>query len=319
MRTSSTLKALSLLDEAGVIDRETADVLRDAYLFFRKTEHRIQINHQRQTHVLPKTEEEQAELARRMGYRDNALRVFLTSLEARRHLVGELFSSLFYSTDEDILPQCSSVVRMIVERIHNEDGTLRILEELRFTNPKASYPSLKGLLDPSDGWHFSQKGRHLLERLAPLLVDELLKVPEPERTLVDLDKYVASLQGRPGYLSTLLENPPTARFLVRIIGQSRFFAELLIRLPPRPLIPLSGGSLRNTQRKARRSNPSSHRGSPIAMTTRRNWTFSASSRMSRSSGSASVTSRRRLIPPRPAGSLPSWQRSAFRRSGNSDQ
>ncbi len=231
VRTSSTLEALRLLDEAGVLEKETAEVLRDAYLFFRKTEHRIQINHQRQTHVLPKTAEEQEELARRIGYRENALKSFLTALETRRHMVGELFSSLFYSTDEDILSRCSSVVRKIAERIHDEEAACRILEELRFGNPKTSYATLRGLLDPSDGWHFSQKGRHLLERLSPLLVDELLKVPEPERTLVDLDKYVASLQGRPGYLSTLLENPPTARFLVKIIGQSRFFAELLIRHP----------------------------------------------------------------------------------------
>ena len=231
VRTPSTLTALSRLEDEEVIERETAEVLRDAYFFFRKTEHRIQINHQRQTHVLPKTPEEQEELARRMGYREDALKSFLTSLETRRHMVEELFSSLFYSTDEDILAHCSALVRKITEQIHNEDQSCAILEELGFSNPKSAYSTLKGLLDPSDTWLFSQKSRGLLERLAPLLVDELLKVPEPERTLIDLDKYVASLQGRPGYLSTLLENPPTARFLVKILGQSRFFAELLIRHP----------------------------------------------------------------------------------------
>lgn len=231
VRTSSTLKALSLLEESRVLDHERAGALRDAYLFFRRTEHRIQINHQRQTHVLPKTPDELEELARRMGYRENALRSFMVALETRRQVVGDLFSTLFYSLNEDIISQCSKAVKSLVEHIHDEDRTCHILESLEFPDPKGSYPTLKGLLAPSDCWAFSAKSCGLLERLAPLLVDELLKVPEPAKTLVDLDRYVGSLQGRSAYLSTLLENPPTARFLVKILGESRFFAELLIRHP----------------------------------------------------------------------------------------
>ena len=51
----------------------------------------------------------------------------------------------------------------------------------------------------------------------------MLKVPEPGRALVDLDRYVRSLHSSSGYFSTLLENPATTRFLVKILGESRFF------------------------------------------------------------------------------------------------
>ena len=64
--------------------QETMEKLREAYLFFRRTEHCIQINHQLQTHELPRTVQDQEELARRMGYRKDALKTFLSDLERKR-------------------------------------------------------------------------------------------------------------------------------------------------------------------------------------------------------------------------------------------
>ena len=95
VRSASTLEALDLLRETGLLDTHTAESLRDAYLFFRLTEHRIQINHQLQTHELPRTPEDQEELARRMGYQRRAATTFLSDLERHRHIVEELFSGMF--------------------------------------------------------------------------------------------------------------------------------------------------------------------------------------------------------------------------------
>ncbi len=231
VRSPSTCRSLDLLEEAGLLDGGTTDRLRDSYLFFRKTEHRIQINHQLQTHQLPRTREEQQELARRMGYRENALEAFLSDLDHRRRLVEELFSSLFYSSGEDILGQCSPATRAIVDAIHNPDATQALLAEQGFESPAESYPVLLNLLVPSDMRVHTDRSRRLLEQLAPLFLDELLKVPEPGQTLVGLDRYVRSLHSSSGYFSTLLENPATARFLVKIVGESLFFTDLLIRHP----------------------------------------------------------------------------------------
>jgi glutamate-ammonia-ligase adenylyltransferase len=231
VRSPSTCRSLDLLSEAGLLDRETADRLLDSYLFFRKTEHRIQIDQQLQTHQLPRTREDQLELARRMGYRENALDAFLSDIEDRRRLVEELFSGLFFSSGEDVLEQCSSRTRALVSVIDDPEAAQALLEKYGFENPAESHTILVGLLVPSDMRVHTDRSRRLLEQLAPLLIDELLKVPEPGRTLVDLDRYVHSLHSVSGYFSTLLENPATARFLVKILGESRFFTDLLVRHP----------------------------------------------------------------------------------------
>ncbi|MBM3298572.1 MAG: bifunctional [glutamate--ammonia ligase]-adenylyl-L-tyrosine phosphorylase/[glutamate--ammonia-ligase] adenylyltransferase, partial [Deltaproteobacteria bacterium] len=231
VRSASTLKAIALLRETGLLDERTARVLHDAYRFFRLTEHRIQINHQLQTHELPRTTDQQEELARRMGYRNNALAEFLADLDRHRKAVEELFSSLFYQSREETLQRVCSTARRIVECIEDEETVRSLLGQHGFEDPAASYPLLRGLVAPSVKEIRGERGIDRLERLAPLLVEELLNVPEPGKALVGLAGYIHSLHSASGYFSTFLENPATVRFLIRILGESRFFADLLIRHP----------------------------------------------------------------------------------------
>lgn len=231
-RSASTLKALHLLTDTGLLARETAAGLRDAYLFFRKVEHRIQIDHQLQKHDLPRTPVEQEQLAGRMGYHGvEALDRFLDDLDRRRKLVEDLFSSLFYHSAEENIEKLSSIARHLIESLDNRHEIISILTDLGFRNPSSAYPILRRLVAPSSGKEVSEKAKDLLERLGPLFVDELFKAPEPEKALVALDTYVTSMHAAPNYYSTFLENPATVRFLIRILGESRFFTDLLIRRP----------------------------------------------------------------------------------------
>jgi [glutamine synthetase] adenylyltransferase / [glutamine synthetase]-adenylyl-L-tyrosine phosphorylase len=231
IRTPSTLQALDLLLETDLLESDTHRNLKEAYIFFRTTEHCIQINHQLQTHELPRTQEEQQELARRMGYRDNALPRFLTDLDGHRKAVEELFSGLFFHSGEDFLQNVSPATRAIIQAIPSEESTAAVLGQYGLGILADAYPVLKGLILPAENKLPSEKGRSLLQRLAPLFVEELLKVPEPRQALVALDSFIDSLSAHAAYLSTLLENPPTVGFLMSILGESRFFTELLVHHP----------------------------------------------------------------------------------------
>ncbi len=231
VRSPSTLDALRRLFEAGLLDERTMTNLHDAYVFFRKTEHRIQINHQIQTHELPRTIEEQEELARRMGYRADGLKLFLSDLERHRRTVEELFSSLLRHSGEEIIERVSPEVRKVGQIIHNEQLTCAALEELGFEDPLSAYPVVRSLFLPEERKFSSEKSRQLVQTLAPLVLEELVKVPEPGKALFALDAYVDALRSAPGYFSTFLEQPATVRLLIKVLGDSRFFTELLVRHP----------------------------------------------------------------------------------------
>ncbi len=68
VRQRNTLLALQALERAGCLTDQEYRVLDDAYRFLRKTEHRLQLLFDLQTHRLPEDEEELRKLALRMGY-----------------------------------------------------------------------------------------------------------------------------------------------------------------------------------------------------------------------------------------------------------
>jgi len=68
VRQRSTLSALEALESAGCLTDQEFRALEDGYRFLRKTEHRLQLLFDWQTHQLPEPLDELRRLARRMGY-----------------------------------------------------------------------------------------------------------------------------------------------------------------------------------------------------------------------------------------------------------
>src|SRR5205085_5663085 len=68
VRQRNTLLAMQALDEAGCLTDQEFQILDDAYRFLRKTEHRLQLLFDLQTHRLPEGDDELRKLALRMGY-----------------------------------------------------------------------------------------------------------------------------------------------------------------------------------------------------------------------------------------------------------
>ncbi|MBX9579637.1 MAG: bifunctional [glutamate--ammonia ligase]-adenylyl-L-tyrosine phosphorylase/[glutamate--ammonia-ligase] adenylyltransferase [Gemmataceae bacterium] len=73
VRQRNTLLALEALEIAGCLTPHETYTLADAYRFLRKTEHRLQLLFDLQTHKLPGTADELRTLARRMGYQERGL------------------------------------------------------------------------------------------------------------------------------------------------------------------------------------------------------------------------------------------------------
>jgi glutamate-ammonia-ligase adenylyltransferase len=69
IRDRQTLKSLTKLVRVGKLKIEVLHQLKEAYLFLRNLENKIQMVHELQTHLLPSKTEEIAKCAMRMGYR----------------------------------------------------------------------------------------------------------------------------------------------------------------------------------------------------------------------------------------------------------
>src|SRR5438094_9090523 len=93
---------MQALEEAGCLNDQEYHILDDAYRFLRKTEHRLQLLFDLQTHRLPSAPEELQKLARRMGYRDSEdpRAAFLRDYREKTGLNRKILDHLLHETFE---------------------------------------------------------------------------------------------------------------------------------------------------------------------------------------------------------------------------
>ena len=99
LRDRATLSGLEKFRRLGLVTDMQTRQLREAYVFLRDVEHKLQMVHDLQTHALPDTEEEMHRCAVRMGYhgdgRLTALEQFTADLVCHTKNVNQAFRALF--------------------------------------------------------------------------------------------------------------------------------------------------------------------------------------------------------------------------------
>ncbi len=230
LREKNSLKALDLLQREGLIKEQEHRTLREAYIFLRTVEHRIQVEQERQTHNLPVREEELLALARRSGF--DGVAAFREALERHRSGVESIYRDLFYTSETEIREEVRPEVALLFDRNADPDLVKDLLEEKGFGNVEGAYDSLLALRDGPPHAHLTQRARRLLERITPLLMQEVIDSPEPDMALLNLEKFLAaSRRARGTFYALLAENREIIKLLVSLFGTSQFLSRIFIQHP----------------------------------------------------------------------------------------
>lgn len=225
LRTTELMRVLQCLSDKRLLEPEAAEGLRDAYLFLRRVENRIQAYAQQQTHELPVDEPGRARLAYAMGYPDWAN--FAADLAAHRGRVSGVFEEVVIGPEQPGVPELPSVwaenlsadaIGSILARsgMDGGAGVARIIADLRAS-------SLARRLD--------ETGRRRLDVLMPKLVARLVGMTEPERVMQRLARIIAAVGRRSAYFALLNENPGALARLVELCGETDFLAERIAEHP----------------------------------------------------------------------------------------
>nr|WP_246545626.1 bifunctional [glutamate--ammonia ligase]-adenylyl-L-tyrosine phosphorylase/[glutamate--ammonia-ligase] adenylyltransferase [Pelotalea chapellei] len=232
LRERNSLKALTTLLDARLITDEDHRQLSDAYRFLRTVEHRIQVVQERQTHNLPSKEEEMLALARRSGFlRPDGLVRFRDVLNNHRNTVSAIYGNLFYSSDEQQQHEVHQEVLYLLDHNADADMVKDILAEHHFENVDSAYENLLSLRNGPIKGNITERSRRLLERISPLLVQELLNSPDPDMALANLERFLIVTGTRSSYYALLAENRETLKLLVSLFGMSAFLSKILISHP----------------------------------------------------------------------------------------
>lgn len=232
LRNRNSLCSLTALLEARLISDEDHRKLSDAYRFLRTAEHRIQVVQERQTHNLPAKQEELLALARRCGFlRPNGLERFLDTLEAHRANVSAIYGNLFHSSDEKLQQDIHPEALFLLDQNADPDLVKDMLAERHFEDVDRAYDNLLILRDGPAKGNLTERSRRILEKISPLLVQELFESPDPDMALGNLERFLKIIGTRSSACALLAENRETLKLLVSLFGISEFLSKIMISHP----------------------------------------------------------------------------------------
>jgi glutamate-ammonia-ligase adenylyltransferase len=224
LRDPTTLGALRRLATAGKMAPRAIAELAAAYRFLRRTEHRLQMVADRQTHSLPKGAGELEQFARFMAFDSAAgfADVLLRHLgRVRRHF------SLLFEYDEQGKPD---------ELDFRGDGeaakaTLAAVAALGFDNPQGVVGRVRGWLEGQVRALRSQRSRDLMEMLLPMLLASLARQPQPDVAFARFDGLLSRLPASVQLLSLLQRNHTLLDRIAAVLGAAPALADHLATTP----------------------------------------------------------------------------------------
>ena len=225
LRPAGTLAALTALCTRGLVSETAAAELKDAYLFLRSLEHRLQMIDDEQTHSVPKSEEGVAHIACFLGYADAA--AFGRALRHQLETVQGHYARLFESAPE----LTSSQGNLVFTGVEDDPETLATLTRMGFRDAHHVANAIRG-------WHHgriramrSARARELLTKLVPLLLDALAKTADPDAAFMQFDRFLSNLPAGVQLFSLFLARPELLRLVAEIAGSAPRLATHLSRAP----------------------------------------------------------------------------------------
>ena len=75
--------------------------------------------------------------------------------------------------------------------------------------------------------------RELLERLGPLLLDEIRELADPDLALMNLASFIAAIGARSSFLELLEQHPATRRVVLSLFASSAYLSTIFMLAPAR--------------------------------------------------------------------------------------
>jgi len=203
LRVPATLAALDAAEHSGHLPAATVSTLKDAYIFLRIVEHRLQMVADRQTHLLPAQLPELENFSRFLGYADAT--VFATVALAHMNAVHAVFEGMFAASQ----PKAD--------------------EPTDSSQPQSAIAA--GWLAGRPRAFRTERGRALVVALLPAIEAAVARQTEPDAAMVRLDAFFHQLPAGVQILSMLAHNPALLDRLADVAGAAPWLADHLAEVP----------------------------------------------------------------------------------------
>ncbi len=241
LQISQTLPCLEKLAQYHLLSDDETRQLAAAYCFLRDVEHRLQMENNLQTHILPTDQRARLRLARLMDFK--SWEKFEAELLAHTGNVRRIYNRMLKSESS------KAQTNLPPEFIGAETEWETLLAAHSFRDPESAFRLLREFSEgPGDvhvSPHTAELARELIPRFLALCPRKKSKVQsptttvapqsailsDPDRVLTRLASFISAYAARVPLLELWTANPALFELMLMLFDRSEFLAEMAIRTP----------------------------------------------------------------------------------------
>lgn len=237
-RCPNTLDAIIALEQAGCVTHQEAALLGENYARLSRLGHHLSMTQGgecsgRTESRLPEDAALRRRLAWRLGIRDAAHRgdrerfegLLAETFRINRRIINHLMV-------DGVEGEPSTAETELLLDPDPDPALVRgVLQPYGLADASAALESLVLLGTESVPFLSARRCRHFLSLLAPALLAEIARTPEPSETLRSLVRVTDSLGAKATLWELFRTNPPTMRLMVRLCAAAPYLSGILIRHP----------------------------------------------------------------------------------------
>ena len=235
LRRHSTIKALDALALNNWITDDTADQLKQAYLAWRRLEHRLQMMGDAQTHILPKSEQALTDFASFCGcadsmtFKDRVTRLGDIVHQATKGLMERIEKGRIAGDGRNIAsPQASLTLNW--DNDHS-DHSKQVLHSLGYQQPETIILTVQGWLAGRIPATRSPRSRDILQHILAGLLTALAETDRPDISFAAFARLVEKLPAGLQLFSLIQTHPKIADMIVNIVTAAPKLADIISNDP----------------------------------------------------------------------------------------
>jgi glutamate-ammonia-ligase adenylyltransferase len=208
LQQSNTIKAIDSLLHLHFIDQEKWLMLKQAYNFWRKLEHRLQIVGHLQTHSIPTETEAFKKIAKSLDYEDSQ-QLWDDQMEWRKK-VRQVYDEFY-------------------EKLNQEEKKQIVFQDFShlFREPQQAEHSWKTLTEGTSDFHVSKRTVNSFQRLLPHLIQSLQTCLRPDLAFAQFISFIEVYGSRSMLYESLALSPKALYLLIKLFDSSRYLSETL--------------------------------------------------------------------------------------------
>ncbi len=221
LREKNLLRAINKLIKENIIEEKKGELLKEAYIFYRKLEHIIQIENCVQTQTFKI--EHISEYAEKLGL---SVEEFSERLDFYRKSVQEIFNSLTPSIDIKLTP-----LQKFILTKQDEETAIKYLEEIGFKDGKWALERFKDIYMSKTYIELSSSWKDILFDYIPVLEKALFNFKDREEFLLNLTKLFIDGNMLRIFAAAIEQNARLVEFILSIAKLSDYISDIMSKDP----------------------------------------------------------------------------------------